>query len=137
MGGVSEFSPATDIYSLGATLYFLLSGVRPPKASIVLNDGLPELPAVISVTVQKTVEKAMSPRRKARPQNIEEFLGLLNPQMEEIDENTFIVNHEIETADITPEQQTENPITPIKVRDEESQDLPSSEIGRASCRERV
>ena len=76
--------------------------------------------------LQKTVEKAMSPRRKARPQNIEEFLGLLNPQMEEIDENTFIVNHEIETADITPEQQTENPITPIKVRDEESQDLPSS-----------
>ena len=73
MGGVSEFSPATDIYSLGATLYFLLSGVRPPKASIVLNDGLPELPAVISVTVQKTVEKAMSPRRKARPQNIEAF----------------------------------------------------------------
>lgn len=68
----------------------------------------------------------MNPRRKARPQNIEEFLGLLNPQMEEIDENTFIVNHEIETAVITPEQQTEDPITPIKVRDEESQDLPGS-----------
>ena len=41
--GVSSFSASTDIYSLGATLYCLLSGHRPPKASIVLNDGPHEL----------------------------------------------------------------------------------------------
>ena len=32
-GGVSTFSPTTDIYSLGATLYKLLSGQTPPNAT--------------------------------------------------------------------------------------------------------
>lgn len=123
LGGVSEFSPATDIYSLGATLYFLLSCVRPPKASIVLNDGLPELPATVSITAQRAVEKAMNPRRKARPQSIEDFLALLSPQMEQIDESTFIVSNETETSDISLTLQTKDPIKQIK--DEDEPNLPS------------
>lgn len=84
LGGVSEFSPATDIYSLGATLFFLLSGVKPPKASLVLNEGLPELPATISAGTRHTIETAMNPRRKDRPQTIRIFLALLNYTEEEI-----------------------------------------------------
>ena len=76
--GVSSFSASTDIYSLGATLYCLLSGHRPPKASIVLNDGLPPLPASVSEPVRTAVERAMSPRRKDRPQTVPAFLGLLD-----------------------------------------------------------
>ena len=31
-GGVSNFSPATDVYSLGATLFKLVTGITPPRS---------------------------------------------------------------------------------------------------------
>ena len=79
-GGVSEFSPATDIYSLGATLYKLVIGSTPPEASDVNDDGLPALPDSISPAVRGAIEAAMQPRRKDRPQSIAEFLGKLKEQ---------------------------------------------------------
>ena len=76
-GGVSTFSPATDIYSLGATLFKLVTGITPPEASDVNDEGLPALPQEISVPVRRAIEAAMQPRRKDRPQSVEEFLSLL------------------------------------------------------------
>ena len=76
--GISSFSASTDIYSLGATLYCLLQGSRPPKASIVLNEGLPSLPSRISSSTRNAIEAAMQPRRKDRPQRVDAFLALLD-----------------------------------------------------------
>lgn len=84
-GGVSHFSPATDIYSLGATLFKLVTGNTPPEASDVMNDGLPEISANVSQKVKDALVATMQFRVKERPQSIDEFLLLLDFKSESTD----------------------------------------------------
>ena len=86
-GGVSVFSPATDIYSLGATLFKLVTGITPPDASDVGNEGLPLLPSEISPAVRGAIEAAMQFRVKDRPQSIAEFLAMLTENNEAISDS--------------------------------------------------
>ena len=74
-GDVRQFGPSTDVYALGATLFYLVTGAVPPEASIVNEDGLTK-PLGVSSRIWCAVEKAMRPRRKERPQSIGEFLEL-------------------------------------------------------------
>jgi serine/threonine-protein kinase len=87
---VTALSPATDIYSLGATLYNLVVGITPPDAAYVMDTGLPVFPAEISLGVRNVIEKAMQPRRKDRPQDINAFLETL-PHEEFSDEEDVTV----------------------------------------------
>ena len=92
-GGVGTFSPATDIYSLGATLYKLLTAKTPPEANDVMDDGLPALPSSVSSATASAIEKAMQPTRRNRPQSVKELLGMLDaePVEEEESEDTELV----------------------------------------------
>jgi serine/threonine protein kinase len=77
-GGVSSFSPASDIYSLGATLYYLVCGVVPPSATDIGRDGI-EIPVShLSKGVCSAIKSAMSYWREDRPQSVEAFVALLD-----------------------------------------------------------
>jgi len=87
-GGVSQFTPSTDIYALGATFYKLITGQTPPEADEVNEDGLPAFPSSVPSEIASVIEKAMQPKRKDRPQNIDEFLAFLDSSSESVSVNS-------------------------------------------------
>ena len=78
VGGLGMFSPATDVYSLGATMFKMLTGQTPPEATAVFDEGLPELPTEVSTKTRMAVVKAMQPRRKDRFQTVGDFVKALD-----------------------------------------------------------
>ena len=76
-GGVGTFSPQSDIYALGATLYKLITGDTPPSATEILNNGLPSITVPISGYTFNTISKALQPKKSDRPQSIDEFCTML------------------------------------------------------------
>ena len=76
-GGVGEFSPETDIYSLGATLFKLLTGITPPTALDVYEEGVPTKELENRKISQQTIEiicKAMEGRKKYRMKDVNVFI---------------------------------------------------------------
>lgn len=61
----------SDIYSIGATLYHLLSGIRPPKSA---TDVIPLSGSEISDQVTAIIAKAMNPNPDLRYQTAAEML---------------------------------------------------------------
>ena len=75
-GGLQVFSPQTDVYSLAATLYFLLTGVVPPNAPTLINSVL-TFPTNVPSYLQAEITRAMHPKRNVRPENVMEFVRRL------------------------------------------------------------
>ena len=123
-GGVGEFSPETDVYSLGATFFKLLTGVTPPCASDVNEDGVPvaELKAKgVSQASIDVISKAMEGRKKDRMKSFQEFiesLGVASPlNVPAPEPNPASVDDEATVLNAQPSDASSNSTSTIEEKD--------------------
>ncbi len=97
------FPVTIDVYALGATLFKMLCGHRPPEAPDLFTDGFPyaDLKHVSQSTVD-IVAKAMAPNKNDRYPSVNDFLSALG--VPEVDESTSIIKEEtdLEVANVIP-----------------------------------
>lgn len=79
-GGLKQFTPSTDIYALGATIYKIISGTKPPASTDLADDATLTKPDGMSQALFRTVSKCMEQKRKDRPQTMDEVIALLNKE---------------------------------------------------------
>lgn len=99
-GGVKEFSPQTDLYSLAATLYYILTGVVPPQAPELVDESL-TFPDTMPPSMIGAISKAMSSGRKHRHESVRAFLDDLKPKPREESSDTVIVGPEEKDEAVT------------------------------------
>ena len=98
----------TDVYSLAATLYHLLSGQMPPAASDramgVQLRPLREFNPQISASVAHATQSALEMEIAKRPQSVREFLDLLHAPIEAVElESRFTP----QTGDLSSEEEND------------------------------
>ena len=139
-GGVKEFSPQTDLYSLAATLYYILSGVKPPQALKLLENEL-TFPQEIPADLIKPISKAMMAVRKKRHESISAFLddlkGVEEEDTEVIEEPSAIgvLQKQELPSDLKPMNTVRSDTTPIQsdsVQTQEKKSKPTKWIIAAS-----
>lgn len=77
------FPVTMDVYALGGTMYKMLTGVRPPEASDILEDGFPLQELTnrnVSEHTAVVIAKAMMPKRSERYQSVMDMINDLNSE---------------------------------------------------------
>jgi serine/threonine protein kinase len=73
--GENQTSPSSDIYALGATLHYLLTGIDPGKNPFMFEP--PGKTAEVSPRMESAIMKALELKAENRPKDMQEMLALL------------------------------------------------------------
>lgn len=86
-GAAAVFTPSLDVYSLGATLFFMLTGKNPADASTITKRSVyMAMPATVTERTMDTIVAAMSQNPQQRTQSMAAFLAQLK-DMSVVDAN--------------------------------------------------
>ncbi len=75
---ITTFAPEIDVYALGATLYFLLSGKQPPKSFDITPEIIEQnLPESVSARTRAAIVHALNRMKERRTPTVAAFLSEL------------------------------------------------------------
>jgi len=75
---VEEFSPISDVYALGATLYFLLHGKRPVSAVHRASGTALLMSKHLSQGIKDIINASMKISKRERAKSVDVFMGSIN-----------------------------------------------------------
>ncbi len=82
--GIRTFSPTADVYALGATMLYCLTGETPRAANEITSDDISgAIPAGVSEAMRHTISEAMEASARARTQSVRAMVGNLGGEMPE------------------------------------------------------
>lgn len=82
--GIRTFSPTADVYALGATMLYCLTGETPRAANEITPDDISgAIPAGVSEALRHTISEAMEASARARTQSVRAMTGNLGGEMPE------------------------------------------------------
>ena len=76
-GGITTFQPTADIYSLGATMAYCITGQNPKKSTDMVPGEAANYTAGLSPQTANAIVKMMDMNRAQRPQSVAEVYRLL------------------------------------------------------------
>ena len=94
---VEEFSPVSDVYALGATLYFLLHGRRPVSAVDRAGGAALMMSSRLSPEIKEIINSSMKLIKRERAGSVDVFLGSHHYSTESETTRTMLSDYEEKT----------------------------------------